>query len=52
MVLQLTGTNNPSITVNGATDTDSVTILDDDSALVEFELAASSDAEGVGGNIE
>jgi hypothetical protein len=51
VILQLTGTDNPSITVNGAADTDTVNIADDDVVLVEFELPAASDFEASGLNI-
>jgi predicted double-glycine peptidase len=44
VILQLTGTDNPSITVNGAADTDTVTIADDDSGQVS--IAANIAAAG------
>jgi hypothetical protein len=45
VTLQLTGTDNPSITVNGAADTDTVTIADDDSGQVSIaaNVAAASE---------
>jgi hypothetical protein len=44
VILQLTGTSNPSITVNGGADTDTVTIANDDSGQVS--IAANIAAAG------
>jgi uncharacterized repeat protein (TIGR01451 family) len=53
VIVQLTAitASSPGISIDGANDTDTVDINDNDFAIIEFQLPANSDLESSGGNI-